>query len=233
MPKIRSTLKPESEQPKRHGTTERIRDLVAEIEGSRESPRRITALLKSLRELGVDTADAEAEWDDYRSIRRSDFDTAEDYAEERDSVWESFLDALETAVADLEEEEEERAEPRTVRPVAPSSVPAPKGKRGLPTKTRFWCPLCGQMADDEVLEGSPYPVETVIEEYGGRAARSEWETQIGARVRGYIAYYPDPERREEVLARMLEIAKGLVDFIEQEMARSPRERGGRKVAKNA
>lgn len=94
-------------------------------------------------------------------------------------------------------------------------------------RERFWCPVCGQMADDVFLEESPYPVETVVQRYGGRVKLTEEERAMGVRPRGYMEYVADPGRREAVLQRLLAITDHLHDWLTRELERRPGSRGGR------
>ena len=52
-------------------------------------------LLYILDSQGVDVSEALDLISDYQSIERSDYDDAEDYAEERESAWDEVLDAIE------------------------------------------------------------------------------------------------------------------------------------------
>jgi len=126
--------------------------------------------------------------------------------------------------------------PRLKRKVGLGTTLTPERKEAIPAPTwhyeeklRFWCPVCGQMADFEHLEGSPWPVEAVWHRFGGRLPRTEWEKKTGAPAPGFMEYVPAPERRGELLKRLRAIAQALDAFLAKEESRPPRERGGREA----
>ena|GEM_PF-4906435 len=68
-------------------------------------------------------------------------------------------------------------------------------------KIRFWCPLCGMVADEDRLDGSPYPVKVKRHVFGGKLPG-------GA---GFMRYLPvqDESQPRRIMARLAELAKEL------------------------
>lgn len=74
-------------------------------------------------------------------------------------------------------------------------------------KLRFWCPLCGMVADLDRLDGSPYPVRLKLQRYGGRLRGGT----------GYMEYIPvDQEERKKLLDRLAALVLALPSHIREE-----------------
>lgn len=92
-------------------------------------------------------------------------------------------------------------------PAPPRLTPEPTWD--VAEKLRFWCPLCGMVADIDRLNESPYPVQVKLQRYGGKLPDG----------RGFIRYYPvNEETGKRVLERLEKIVAVLPSHLAGEAA---------------
>ena len=81
-----------------------VTDLSGEVDAAVEAVRKLKrpnitsgrTWIDRLAKKGLDVEDARAALDDYDSIKRPDYDDAEDYASEKADAWETFVDSLDS-----------------------------------------------------------------------------------------------------------------------------------------
>jgi hypothetical protein len=81
-------------------------------------------------------------------------------------------------------------------------------------KLRFWCPLCGMVADADRLDDSPHPVKVMLQRYGGRFPGGK----------GYMEYVPVTDReRDKIISQIEKIIPKLPGYLGREEVAPARE----------
>ncbi|MCL6557654.1 MAG: hypothetical protein K6U74_02405 [Firmicutes bacterium] len=98
-----------------------------------------------------------------------------------------------------------RSSPQPETPKQPQTFRGPTWH--VEEKYRFWCPLCGMVADLDRLDHSPYPTKIMLQRYGGKLPDG----------RGYMEYVPvDGGEKSRLIGKLERILRLLPGRIEAE-----------------